>query len=95
VSPYRATREWVRSLVGSDRFIEVFVDTPLDVCEGRDTKGMYERARRGEIKNFTGIDDPYEPPLDAEITLDTTRYTAEGNARSVLDYLIAKGFVRV
>ena len=95
VSPYRATREWVRSLVGSDRFIEVFVDTPLDVCEGRDTKGMYARARRGEIKNFTGIDDPYEPPLDAEITLDTTRYTAEGNARSVLDYLIAKGFVRV
>jgi sulfate adenylyltransferase len=95
VSPYRATREWVRSLVGSDRFIEVFVDTPLDVCEGRDTKGMYARARRGEIKNFTGIDDPYEPPLDAEITLDTTHYTAEGNARSVLDYLIAKGFVRV
>ncbi len=79
VSPYRATRDEVRSMVGTDRFIEVFVDTPLEVCESRDTKGMYAKARRGEITAFTGIDDPYEPPLCAELTLDC---------------LARKGFVR-
>ena len=62
LSPYRSTRNEVRSMVGVDRFVEVFVDTPLEECERRDTKGLYARARRGEIKNFTGIDDPYEPP---------------------------------
>lgn len=94
VSPYRATREDVRSMVGSDRFIEVFVDTPLEVCEERDVKGMYAKARRGEIKDFTGIDDPYEPPGDPEITLDTVNQTPEDNARVVLNVLIEKGFVR-
>jgi sulfate adenylyltransferase len=94
VSPYRATREEVRNMVGSDRFIEVFVDTPLEVCEQRDTKGMYAKARRGEIKGFTGIDDPYEPPEHPEITLDTVNHTAEENARIILDYLIRQGWVR-
>jgi sulfate adenylyltransferase len=94
VSPYRATRNDVRNMVGKDHFVEVFVDTPLEVCEGRDTKGMYAKARRGEIKDFTGIDDPYEAPLHAELTLDTTRHTPEQNARLVLDYLLDKGFVR-
>src|SRR5258708_10357656 len=60
VSPYRATRDQVRSMIGGERFIEVFVDTPLDVCESRDTKGMYAQARSGAIRNFTRIDDPYE-----------------------------------
>src|SRR5947199_10422638 len=95
VSPYRATRNDVRNMVGKDQFVEVFVDTPLAICEGRDTKGMYAKARRGEIKDFTGIDDPYEPPLHAEMTLDTTRCTSEENARLILDYLIGKGFVRI
>ena len=95
VSPYRATRNDVRNMVGKDHFIEVFVDTPLGVCEERDVKGMYAKARRGEIKDFTGIDDPYEPPLHAEITLDTTTHTSEENARVILDYLVSKGFVRV
>ncbi len=94
VSPYKATRDDVRNMVGKDRFIEVFVDTPLEVCEQRDIKGMYAKARRGEIKGFTGIDDPYEPPDNPEITLDTVTHTAEENARAVLDYLISKGFVR-
>lgn len=94
VSPYRATRNDVRSMVGPG-FVEIFVDTPLDVCEGRDTKGMYARARRGEIQNFTGIDDPYEKPVDPEITIDTVNHTAEGNARAILDYLIKRGTVRV
>jgi sulfate adenylyltransferase len=94
VSPYRATRNDVRTMVGKDHFVEVFVDTPLEVCEQRDHKGMYARARRGEIKGFTGIDDPYEPPQHPEITLDTVAHTAEDNARLILDYLIARGLVR-
>lgn len=94
VSPYRATRNDVRNMVGSDRFVEVFVDTPLEVCEQRDVKGMYARARRGEIKGFTGIDDPYEPPENPEIRLDTVHHTAEENARKILAYLIQRGFVR-
>jgi sulfate adenylyltransferase len=94
VSPYRATRNEVRAMVGADRFVEIFVDTPLEVCEGRDIKGMYAKARRGEIKDFTGIDDPYEPPLHPEVTLDTVRETPEGNARRILDYLIAQGFIK-
>ncbi|HEY0077784.1 MAG TPA: bifunctional sulfate adenylyltransferase/adenylylsulfate kinase, partial [Pyrinomonadaceae bacterium] len=93
VSPYRATRNECRALIGQDRFIEVFVDTPLDVCEQRDTKGMYALAREGKIKNFTGIDDPYEPPLNPEIRIDTTRQTAEENAERILAYLVERGFV--
>ncbi len=94
VSPYRATRDDVRNMVGKDRFLEVYVNTPLEVCEQRDTKGMYAKARRGEIKDFTGIDDPYEPPLNPEITLDTVLHTPEDNARLILDFLTARGFVR-
>jgi sulfate adenylyltransferase len=94
VSPYRATRNDVRNLVGQDHFVEVYVDTPLEVCEQRDAKGLYAKARRGEIKGFTGIDDPYEPPLHAEITLDTVAYTPAENARMILDHLIQCGFVR-
>jgi len=95
VSPYRATRNDVRNMVGKDHFVEVFVDTPLDVCEQRDTKGLYVRARRGEITGFTGIDDPYEPPRHAEIVLDTVAHTPEENARRILDYLSQRGFVRL
>jgi len=94
VSPYRATRDQVRAMVGAERFIEVFVDTPLEVCESRDAKGMYAQARRGVIKNFTGIDDPYESPLAAEVTLDTTNVSAEENARRIVDLLRERGFVR-
>jgi sulfate adenylyltransferase len=94
VSPYRATRNDVRALVSSERFIEVFVNTPLDECERRDSKGMYLRARRGEIKNFTGIDDPYEPPFQPEIELDTANCSAEENARRIISYLRERGFVK-
>ena len=95
VSPYRATRNDVRNMVGSDRFIEVFVDTPLEVCELRDTKGIYAQARRGDIKHFTGIDDPYEAPLAPEITIDTVSQTAEENARRMLKCLARKGFIQM
>ncbi|HHY55499.1 MAG TPA: bifunctional sulfate adenylyltransferase/adenylylsulfate kinase [Chloroflexi bacterium] len=95
VSPYRATREDVRALVGKERFVEIFVDTPLSVCEDRDVKGMYAKARRGEIQGFTGIDDPYEPPVNPEITLDTVAFSPEENARRILEYLASHGYVRM
>jgi len=94
VSPYRATRNDVRNRVGSDNFIEVFMDTPLEVCEDRDVKGLYAKARRGEIKGFTGIDDPYEAPNNPEISLDTVTYTAEENAHRIADVLIERGFLK-
>ena len=93
VSPYRATRQDARGMVG-ENFIEVFVDTPIEVCEERDVKGMYAKARRGEITGFTGIDDPYEAPENAEIRLDTVAQTPEQNARLVLEHLLGQGFVR-
>jgi sulfate adenylyltransferase len=94
VSPYRGTRNDVRHMVGPENFVEVFVDTPLTVCEDRDVKGMYAMARRGEIKNFTGIDDPYERPENAEMILDTEACTAEENAHAVVEYLTQEGFIR-
>ena len=81
-------------MVGADKFFEVFVDTPLEVCESRDVKGIYAKARRGEIKGFTGIDDPYEAPKHPEITLDTVNRTIEENANIIIDKLGALGFVR-
>lgn len=93
ISPYRATREEVRKMVGDERFIEVFVDTPIEVCEARDVKGLYARARRGQITGFTGVDDPYEPPIDPELTLDTVNHTAEENARLIVQYLEEQGFL--
>jgi sulfate adenylyltransferase len=94
ISPYRAARNEVRQMVGPDRFIEVFVDTPLAECERRDSKGLYARARRGEITGWTGIDDPYEVPERPEITLDTLAHSAEDNARRIVEYLMAESLVR-
>jgi sulfate adenylyltransferase len=93
ISPYRSTRNEARQMVGGDRFIEIYVDTPLEVCEERDVKGLYARARRGEIKGFTGIDDPYEAPLNPELVMDTVERTPEENARIIVDYLDARGFL--
>ncbi len=93
VSPYRTTRNDVRNMMADGRFIEVFVNTPLAVCEQRDIKGMYAKARSGEIKNFTGIGDPYEEPVSPEITLETVDQTAEENARRIVAYLSAQGFI--
>jgi sulfate adenylyltransferase len=93
ISPYRNTRSEARKMVGDDRFVEIFVDTPLEVCEARDVKGLYARARRGEIKGFTGIDDPYEAPEHAEIVVRTVGRTPEENARLIVDYLEERGFL--
>lgn len=95
VSPYRATRNDVRSMVGGERFVEVFVNTPLEECERRDVKGMYLKARRGEIKNFTGIDDPYEAPVYPELVIDTIANSAEDNARLIVEYLGERGFLKI
>jgi sulfate adenylyltransferase len=93
ISPYRATRNEVRKMVGTDRFVEIFVDTPIQVCEQRDTKGLYARARIGQIQGFTGVDDPYEPPIDPELTLDTVNRTAEQNAQRIIEFLEQAGFL--
>jgi sulfate adenylyltransferase len=93
VSPYRAARNEVRDLVGRDHLVMVFVDTPIEVCEQRDVKGMYAKARSGEIKGFTGIDDPYESPVDPDIVVDTTTCLPKDNARRIVEYLLGKGFV--
>ena len=92
VSPYIATRAEVRRMVNGN-FVEVFVNTPLETCEQRDTKGMYAKARKGEIDNFTGISDAYEPPDTCEITIETENKTAEENARLIIDYLMDNGFL--
>jgi sulfate adenylyltransferase len=94
VSPYRAARNEVRALMPGDNFVEVFVDTPLDVCEQRDRKGLYAKAKIGEITNLTGIDDPYERPENPEITLKTVGVLPEENASEILRHLVTEGFVR-
>lgn len=93
VSPYRAARNQVRAMVEDDRFILVHVRTPLQICEQRDSKMLYARARKGEIKGVTGIDDPYEDPIAPEVVLDTVNHVPEYNAQEVLQYLMEKGFV--
>jgi sulfate adenylyltransferase len=93
VSPYRATRNQARSMIGDDRFVLVYVDTPLEVCEQRDVKGLYASARRGEVHGFTGVDDVYERPTAPEIVLSTTETSPEENARRVAQYLLERGFL--
>jgi adenylylsulfate kinase len=93
ISPYRRDRDMVRATMGPGDFIEVFVDTPLEVCEARDPKGLYKKARAGELKGFTGIDDPYEAPGAPELTLLAGENTPEALAAEVIDYLVAQGIV--
>lgn len=87
VSPYREIREKIRSFLGKERFVEVFVDCPLEVCEKRDKKGLYQKAKRKEIRNFTGLDDPYEPPLHPEIHLRTDICSVEECLEKIRSYL--------
>ena len=93
ISPYRADRDRAREVVGSDRFIEVHVSTPLEVCEQRDPKNLYKRARAGEIPQFTGISDPYEPPLAPEVDLNTAEYTVAESVERLIHELQSRGFV--
>jgi len=93
ISPYRVDRDRVRAALEPGEFIEVFVDAPLEVCEQRDPKGLYKKARAGEIKGFTGIDDPYEAPESPEIVLKAAEKTPEELAEEVLEYLRAQGII--
>lgn len=93
ISPYQSTRDEIRSMVGDEKFILAYVNTPLEVCEQRDAKGLYAKARRNEIKGFTGIDDPYEIPADADLVLETVGCTPEENARKIVDLLIERDFI--
>ncbi len=95
IAPYEADRQYNRQLISSfGGYIEVFVDTPLEVCEQRDVKGLYAKARAGLIKGFTGIDDPYEPPSNPEIVCRTTEETVEQCVEKILDYLYQEGYLK-
>ncbi|HCL31403.1 MAG TPA: adenylyl-sulfate kinase [Candidatus Latescibacteria bacterium] len=91
VSPYRSDRDKVRTLLDEGDFVEIFVNTPLALCEQRDPKGLYKKARSGEIPNFTGISDPYEPPTTPELEIHTAELTVEAAASLVLDLLEQRG----
>lgn len=91
ISPYRVDRDRVRAAMGNGDFVEIFVDAPIEVCEARDPKGLYKKARAGELKGFTGIDDPYEAPTKPELVLDASQKSAETLADEVLAYLKKAG----
>jgi sulfate adenylyltransferase len=93
ISPYRAAREQARTIVGADHFLEVFVDAPIEVCEARDVKGLYGRARGGQIEAMTGVADPYEPPEDPDVTLDSVGRSVDENVREVLRVLAERGLL--
>lgn len=92
ISPFRSDREQVRTLLGDD-FIEVYIDTPIEICERRDPKGLYKKARAGEIPNFTGIDSPYEAPIEADIHIKTDELSIEECAKEVINYLEKQGYL--
>jgi adenylylsulfate kinase len=95
ISPYRKDRDLVRALhdAGQLPFIEIFVNTPIETCEQRDPKGLYKKARAGQLKNFTGIDDPYEAPLNPELTIDATGTTPQQGAALLLEFLTKRGLL--
>jgi adenylylsulfate kinase len=92
ISPYASLRNEIRDM--STNFVEVFVEAPLEVVEARDTKGLYKKARAGEIKNFTGVSDPYEEPENAEVVVHTGDESIEASADKILAYLVGQGFVK-
>ena len=93
ISPFRSDRQQVRDVVGDHDFLEVFVDAPLDVCESRDPKGLYKKARAGIIPNFTGISAPYEAPENPELVMETVSNDVDACANQVLEYLYENGFL--
>ena len=93
ISPYRADRDAARATLGPENFLEIFCDTPIAVCEQRDPKGLYKKARAGELKNFTGIDDPYEAPLKPELTIDATGTSPQDATLQLIAYLEKHGIL--
>jgi len=94
ISPFERDRQRVRGLVDAGEFIEVFVDTPLEICESRDPKGLYKKARNGKIKEFTGINSPYEVPQNPEIHIKNSEITVEKACEQIIDYLIENGYIK-
>ena len=90
ISPFQEDRDMVRALVEKDEFIEVFIDTPLEICEQRDPKGLYKKARKGEIPNFTGISSPYEAPLNAELVINAGELDIEESVAKIVNFLKSK-----
>ena len=93
ISPYKSDRKAARELIDEGRFIEVFVNCPIEECERRDPKGLYKKARRGEITDFTGVSAPYEPPENPEISVDSFKESVEESAEKVIGYLSDKGYL--
>ncbi|RPF50701.1 adenylyl-sulfate kinase [Aquisalibacillus elongatus] len=93
ISPYEEDRQSVRRIFNDGEFIEIYIRCDLAVCEQRDPKGLYQKARNGEIKNFTGIDAPYQPPITPEITVDTAKLTVEECANKIIEYLVEHQFI--
>lgn len=93
ISPYRAVRDENRALIGPDRFVEVYCEVPLEVAIERDVKGLYQKALNGEIKAFTGVDDPYEPPLNPEVHINSGRETVEESFHKIIAYLEERGLI--
>lgn len=90
ISPFEEDRQQVRNIVGKENYLEVFVDTPLEICEQRDVKGLYQKARRGEVKNFTGIDSPYERPSHADLIIQTNKLSIEQSTEKLLDLVLPR-----
>lgn len=90
ISPFQSDREQVKRIVGEENYIEVFVDTPLEVCEQRDVKGLYKKARAGEVKNFTGIDSPYEAPSRADVIIRTAEQSINDSIAQLMDAVLPK-----
>ena len=90
ISPFQADRDQVKSIVGADNYIEVFVDAPLEVCEQRDVKGLYKKARAGEVKNFTGITSPYERPSNPDIVIETDKTSVEASLEVLMDAIVPR-----
>ena len=95
ISPTNEIREMAKEIIGRENFIEVFIDAPLAICEQRDTKGLYEKARKGEIPNFTGISSPYDSPSKPEIHVKTENLTVDESTGQIISYLEEKGYVNV
>ena len=93
ISPFRQERDLCRNLLEPNEFVEVYIDTPLSICELRDVKGLYKKARKKEIQNFTGIDSPYEPPKNPEITVPTENISIENSTKRIIDYIHEKKYI--
>jgi len=93
ITPYEAVRDKIKEIISGENLYEIYLRCPLSVCEKRDPKGLYKKARNGLIKNFTGLDDPFEPPRDASLTIDTDRLTESEATAAILNFLLQKGLL--